>query len=36
MLAKKPDQRPQSFHEVLKALNAVKIYKTPVGEKKEK
>jgi serine/threonine protein kinase len=36
MLAKKPDQRPQSFHEVLKALNALKIYKVPVKEKKEK
>jgi serine/threonine protein kinase len=34
MLAKKPDQRPQSFHEVLKALNSIKIYKTPVGENK--
>lgn len=29
MLAKKRDDRPQSFHEVLKALNAMKIYKTP-------
>jgi serine/threonine protein kinase len=36
MLAKKRDQRPQSFHEVLKALNALKIYKTPKPEKKEK
>jgi serine/threonine protein kinase len=34
MLAKKPADRPQSFHDVLKALNALKIYKTPVAEKK--
>ena len=34
MLAKKPEQRPQSFHEVLKVLNAIKIYKTPAAEKK--
>ena len=34
MLSKKPEQRPQSFHEVLKGINSVKIYKTPVGEKK--
>jgi serine/threonine protein kinase len=34
MLAKKPAQRPQSFHEVLKALNALKIYKGTVGGKK--
>ena len=34
MLAKKPEQRPQSFHEVLKALNAIKIFKTPVVTKK--
>jgi eukaryotic-like serine/threonine-protein kinase len=27
MLEKKPDNRPQSFHEVLKGLNAIKIYK---------
>jgi eukaryotic-like serine/threonine-protein kinase len=35
MLAKKPEQRPQSFHEVLKGLNAVKVFKTPVIGKKE-
>jgi serine/threonine protein kinase len=35
MLAKKPEQRPQTFHEVLKALNAIKIYKTPAVEKKK-
>ena len=28
MLAKKPDDRPQTFHEVLKALNNLKIYKS--------
>ena len=35
MLSKKPEQRPQSFHEVLKVLNAIKIYKTPAAEKKK-
>ena len=34
MLAKKPELRPQTFHEVLKALNAIKIYKNPTAEKK--
>lgn len=34
MLAKKPEQRPQTFHDVLKVLNAIKIYKTPPPEKK--
>src|SRR5205085_2010252 len=33
-LAKKREQRPQTFHEVLKVLNTVKIYKTPPPEKK--
>jgi serine/threonine protein kinase len=27
-LAKKPEQRPQTFHEVLKALNQIRVYKT--------
>lgn len=34
MLAKKPEQRPQTFHEVLKVLNSIKVYKTPAAEKK--
>ena len=34
MLAKKREQRPQSFHEVLKALNTLKVYKSdPVVKK---
>ncbi len=33
-LAKRPDNRFQSFHDVLKALNPIKVYKTDPGAKK--
>jgi eukaryotic-like serine/threonine-protein kinase len=34
MLAKKPADRPQNFHEVLKVLNMVRVYKTDPFRKK--
>jgi hypothetical protein len=34
MLAKKREQRPQTFHEVLKTLNNIRVYKSdPVARK---
>ena len=35
MLAKKREERPQSFHEVLKVLNTIKVYKSDQAVKKE-
>ncbi|MCI0335340.1 MAG: serine/threonine protein kinase [Planctomycetes bacterium] len=34
-LAKKREDRPQNFHEVLKTLNAIRVYKTDVVKKPE-
>jgi len=33
MLAKKRENRPESFHEVLKALNSIRIFKTEPAKK---
>ena len=33
LLAKKKENRPENFHEVLKALNSVRVYKTDLAKK---